>query len=145
VILTIAPVAYSAEAFAPMLAEAEAGQGAFLIRLRDEWLSGAMRFDQVGEILLGAWADGALVGVGGISQDPYAPAPDLGRVRHVYVLRAQRGRGIARKLVAALVDHARGRFAVLRLRTRNPAAARLYESLGFTASAAPEETHRLLL
>jgi GNAT superfamily N-acetyltransferase len=128
-----------------MLAEADEGQGAFLPRLRDEWLSGAMRFDKEGEILLGAWVEGALVGVGGISQDPYASAPDLGRVRHVYVLRAHRGRGIASRLVAALVDHARARFAILRLRTRNPAAARLYERLGFTAYSAPEETHRLLL
>lgn len=141
----IRPIGYSAALFAPMLAEAGADDGAFLLRLRDEWLSGAIRFDKESEILLGAFSDGALVGVGGLSLDPYAPGPGLIRLRHVYVLKAHRRRGIARLLVERLLDHARGRFHLVRLRTRSHGAARLYESLGFIAAARDGETHRLAL
>jgi GNAT superfamily N-acetyltransferase len=139
----IEPIAYSAALFAPMLAEAGAGDGTFLLRLRDEWATGAIRFDKEGEILLGAFSDGALIGVGGLSHDPYGPEAGLVRLRHLYVLEAERGRGVGRKLVARLVDHARAHFSLVRLRTRNPEAARLYEGLGFVASGRANETHRL--
>ena len=139
----LGPIAYAEEAFGPMLAEA--GQGSFLLRLRDEWLSGAVRFDRDGEVLLGARADGVLAGVGGISRDPYSSEAGLGRLRHLYVLGPYRGRGIAGALVAALLAHARGRFAVLRLRTGNEVAARLYERAGFVRSDGESETHRITL
>lgn len=139
----IAPIAYSAAFFAPMLAEAGEGDGTFLLRLRDEWTSGATRFDKEGEILLGAFSAGAFLGVGGLSQDPYEPDAGLVRMRHVYVLKGERGRGVGRLLVARLVDHARAHFSLVRLRTRNPEAARLYESLGFVATDRANETHRL--
>jgi GNAT superfamily N-acetyltransferase len=49
---------------------------------------------------------------------------------------------VGRRLVLAVLQAARGRFDVLRLRTTNPAAARLYESLGFTPSASTDDcTH----
>ena len=139
----VRPVAYEETLFAPMVSEAEFEGAAFLPRLRDEWLSGVLRFDGAGEVLLGAFLDGEFVGVGGISLDPYHPAPGLGRIRHVYVLRRHRRRGVARLLMARLLVHARGRFSHLRLNTQNVQAARLYESLGFAPSARPRETHRL--
>jgi GNAT superfamily N-acetyltransferase len=142
--VTIRPVAYSATLFAPMLDEALAGDGPFLQRLRDEWESGALRFERDGEVLLGAFDGDRLAGVGGLSLDPYAPAPGLARLRHVYVLQTHRGSGLGRALVARLLEQARPHFATVRLRTRNPAAATLYESLGFAAGAREGETHRLV-
>lgn len=136
-------IGYEEGLFAPMLAEAEAGDGPFLLRLRDNWLSGALRFEAPDELLLGAFRGGRLVGVGGISRDPYAPQPGLGRVRHVYVLHACRGQGIARMLMERLLAHAVGRFDRLRLSSRGPEAARLYESLGFAAVAGEKQTHLL--
>jgi GNAT superfamily N-acetyltransferase len=141
----IRPVLYSEELFAELVTEATAGDGRFMSRLRDRWIDGSERFDRPGEILFGAFADGKLVGSGGISHDPYEPEDGLGRVRHVYVLTRYRGHGIARALVQLLIDHAPGHFTVLRLHTSNPVAARLYESFGFKSSARGRETHRLLV
>lgn len=139
----VEPISYSIALFAPMLAEASEGDGTFLLRLRDEWAAGAIRFDQEGEILLGAFSDDVLIGVGGLSHDPYEPEAGLVRLRHLYVLEAERGRGVGRLLVARLVDHARAHSRHVRLRTQNPEAARLYESLGFVATGRANETHRL--
>ncbi len=142
----IRPIAYSERLFAPLLAEAEAGNGAFLLRLRDEWLSRALRFEGEGEVLLGAFDGETLIGVAGISHDPYAPAEGLGRVRHVYVLQAWRGQSVGRLLLQALIDHARGRFDTLRLSARDrPAVMRLYESLGFVPCEGIKQTHRLIV
>lgn len=140
----IAPIAYSVTIFARLIAEAPGEGGPFLLRLRDEWTSGVLRFDGAGELLLGAFVDGVLVGVGGISNDPYAPAPGLGRIRHLYVLKDYRGQGIGSVLVDRLVEQGREHFSVLRLSTEAPEAARLYESYGFLPSSAFKETHRLV-
>lgn len=145
VVPVIAAIAYSEAIFARLITEAPREGGRFLLRLRDEWISGVLRFDGSGELLLGAFVDGVLVGVGGISNDPYAPAPGLGRIRHLYVLKHYRGRGIGRALVDRLLEHGRGHFSTLRLHTEAPEAARLYESCGFVPSSACKETHRLQL
>jgi ribosomal protein S18 acetylase RimI-like enzyme len=39
--------------------------------------------------------------------------------------------GVGQQLVLRVIQAAHGRFDELRLRTNNPAAARLYEALGF--------------
>jgi GNAT superfamily N-acetyltransferase len=142
--VTIRPVAWSAPLFAPMLDEALTGDGPFLQRLRDEWESGALRFERDGEVLLGVFDGDILTGVGGLGLDPHAPAPGLARLRHLYVLQSHRGSGLGRALVARLLEQARPHFATVRLRTRNPAAATLYESFGFVAGASEGETHRLV-
>jgi GNAT superfamily N-acetyltransferase len=136
-------VEFSESLFAPVLAEAPAQGGAFLLRLRDEWADGSLRFDIPGELLLGAFVGSGLVGVGGVSRDPYAPAPGLGRIRHLYVLKSHRGQGIGRALMDRLIKHGRAHFSVLRLSTQAPEAARLYESYGFVRAPAWKQTHRL--
>lgn len=72
-------------------------------------------------------------------------ADGVGRVRHLYVLAAYRRLGAGRQLVEQVLDAARGRFERLRLSTQNPAAARLYERLGFERRAAADHTHLLEL
>jgi GNAT superfamily N-acetyltransferase len=139
--LQVRPIAYSEPLFAPLLADAEQGGGAFMLRLRDEWLSGAQRFDGAGEFLVGAFRGEELAGVGGVSRDPYDQTPGLGRVRHLYVLQRLRGMGVGGALVEAIVARARGHWQILRLRTSNPNAARLYERHGFQPLAGGEETH----
>jgi len=61
------------------------------------------------------------------------------------VLVASRRLGVARALMAETLAAARGRFPTLRLSTSNPAAARLYESLGFRPVTQPHCTHVLRL
>ena len=117
-----------------LLAESEQAGLRLVRRLVDEWASGANRFDRPGERLFGAWVDGQVVGVCGLNVDPYAAEDRVGRVRHLYVLSAFRRRGVGRRLIAEVIEAARGPFGALRLRTANPEAARVYEAIGFRPS-----------
>jgi GNAT superfamily N-acetyltransferase len=135
-----------ADVMAPLVAESEGEGWRFVRRLADEWAAGSNRFDQPGEALLAAWMADRLVGVCGLNADPYAADPAVGRVRRLYVLRAFRGRGVARRLLQAVIQIARGRFRSLRVRTENPAAGRLYCQLGFVPAVGVADcTHMLLL
>jgi ribosomal protein S18 acetylase RimI-like enzyme len=130
---------------AVLVAESEQA-GLHLVRkLVDEWRDGSNAFDRPGEAVFGARVDGRLVGVCGLNVDPYAGDERIGRVRHLYVLNAARRLGVARALMAEIVAAARGRFGTLRLSTSNPAAARLYESLGFRAMTVSHCTHVMAL
>jgi len=124
----------AADRVGDLLSESEQTGLRFVRRLVEEWASGANRFDRPGEALLGARVGGRLVGVCGLNVDPYARDPRVGRVRHLYVLSAYRRSGVGRRLVAGIIEAARGRFDRLRLRTMNPEAARLYERTGFRRS-----------
>lgn len=143
--ITIAPLAALPPDDIEPLLHASRAEGLRLVeRLVDEYASGANRFDRPGEVLLGAYGDGRLVGVGGVNCDPYAYDARTGRLRHLYVLPEQRQRGVGSQLVAALIARAAPRFALLRLRTTSPAAARFYERLGFAVVAGDEyATHAL--
>jgi GNAT superfamily N-acetyltransferase len=120
-----------ADGLGPLVTESEQQGLRFVRKLADEWRTGANRFDRPGEALFAARMDGRVVGVCGLNVDPYAAAPIIGRVRHLYVLLAYRRRGIGGQLIAEVVQAGHGRFDTLRLRTGNPAAAQLYERLGF--------------
>ena len=135
-----------ADCLGAVIAESE-GQGLrFIRRLADEWTRGTNRFDRPGEALFVARILGDVVGVCGLNVDPYAAAPSVGRVRHLYVLLAHRRQGVGRRLVAEVIAVAWRRFHILRLRTENPGAARFYESLGFQRSAgAGDCTHVMQL
>jgi GNAT superfamily N-acetyltransferase len=124
-----------ADCLGALIAESEAHGLRFVRRLADEWAAGTNRFDRPGEALFIARVAGEVVGVCGLTVDPYAAAPGVARVRHLYVRSAYRRHGVGRDLVTAVVQAARGRFTRLRLRTNDPGAARLYERLGFHAVA----------
>jgi GNAT superfamily N-acetyltransferase len=132
------------EGLTALIAESERHGLRFVRRLAEDWTGGADRFDRPGEALFVARIAGEIVGVCGLNVDPYAGAPAVGRVRHLYVLSARRRLGVGRELVTAVVRAARGRFEILRLRTQSPDAARLYERLGFRRTAGvPACTHVL--
>lgn len=120
--------------FDALVADSEQVGFRFVRRLADEWASGVNRFDRPGEALFAAVIGGRVIGVGGLNVDPYAAAPSVGRVRHLYVRSDCRRIGVGRQLVAEVIEAARGRFATLRLRTQNPQAAQLYERMGFRRS-----------
>jgi GNAT superfamily N-acetyltransferase len=130
---------------AELVAESEAAGFRFVRSLVEEWESGQLRFDRPGEALFAAQTEGRVVGVGGLTIDPYGGRPDVGRVRRVYVLAAWRRQGAGRQLVQAAVATARGHFRVLRLRAENVGAGRLYERLGFRPCDEPDCTHALEL
>lgn len=130
-----------ADGLGALIAESEQFGLSFVRRTATDWTSGANRFDRPGEMLLIARADGEIVGVCGLNVDPYAGRDDVGRVRHLYVLTAHRRHGVGRQLVEEIIAAAHGRFDRLRLSTQNPAAAHLYEALGFRRVDAVDCTH----
>jgi GNAT superfamily N-acetyltransferase len=108
----------------------------FLGRLEKEFLSGKARFNANGETLLGAFEGPTIIGVGGLTGDPYCDDPHTGRVRHLYVLPQWRGRGIGASLLAAIELHAVAHFKTLVLRTDTSVGAEFYQSHGYELLAA---------
>ncbi|MBD3240218.1 MAG: GNAT family N-acetyltransferase [Chitinivibrionales bacterium] len=80
-----------------------------------------------------AWvAQGTLLGIGGICEEPYLHIPRYGRVRHVYVLQSARRRGIGSALMRGVLCFARQHYDLVTLRTpKDGSADRFYERLGF--------------
>jgi ribosomal protein S18 acetylase RimI-like enzyme len=116
----------------PALATAARNEGHdFLLRFEAEWSSGVFRFDEPGECLFVAEIGDRLVGLGGICRDPYQHDLSVGRLRHVYVAIGFRSRGIAERLVRSCLACTGSHFRIIRLKTINPVAARLYERIGF--------------
>lgn len=136
----------ASDSFDDLVAESEQAGYRFVRRLAEEWTSGANRFDRPGEALFAALIDGRVIGICGLNVDPYTATEGVGRVRHLYVLSAYRRLGVGRQLVSRVVEAANGRFDKLRLSTQNPAAAQLYERLGFDRRiGATDHTHLLEL
>ena len=117
--------------FADLAADAKAAGSRILDVLEEDWDSGAVRFDGPGEALFGAMSGDALLGVLGVTRDPYMRDPAVMRVRRLYVLRAARGAGLGRQRVDAGAAQARLAGAA-RVRVRAPASAfAFYEHCGF--------------
>lgn len=117
--------------FEELAADAVADGQRLLEVLREDWVDGTLRFDGPGEALFVAMAAGALVGIGGLTRDPYLADDRAARVRRLYVRRASRGHGVGRALVGAIAVAARD-AGWQRLRVRAPAAAfAFYERCGF--------------
>lgn len=115
----------------------------FLTRLIAEWNSGANRFEARGECLMGAYLDKCLIGIGGLSVDPYAR--NTARLRRVYVVASSRGQYVGQTLVDALVEHATQHFRSVRLFTDTPEGDTFYQHYGFKRSDDEHATHTLLI
>jgi len=109
------------------------------------WAAGENRFDRPGELLLTARIEGKLVGIGGLNRDPYAQDPGIGRLRHVYVTKTARRRGVGASLVRRILAHAAPHFSIVRLRTLSPDAAAFYAHLGFQQASEADATHFMRL
>lgn len=116
----------------------------YLGTLADDWRSGAERFTAPGAVLLAAWQNGALAGVGGLTLDPYEPELGALRVRRFYVAPAHRGTGVGRRLAGVLLDRGLGAAPLLTLRAVDARAAAFWESLGFRPDPMPDRTHLLV-
>ncbi|WP_257304716.1 GNAT family N-acetyltransferase [Geothrix campi] len=127
-----------------LVIESEVEGFGFVSRLRDEWYSSRNRFDQPGEAFFTARVQGQLVGVCGLSRDPYSVQAGVGRVRRLYVRKEFRRLGVGQQLVQAVVEVARKHFTLLSLRTDNPIASRFYERQGFHPISRLESCTHLL-
>src|SRR4051812_20927661 len=116
-------------------------------RLVAEWEAGLNRFDAPGEALFVARNGDRLVGLCGLNRDPYAEAGErAGRVRRMYVRADERRTGVGRALLGAVIAHATGAFAELRLRADDAPADAFYRAAGFvrlSEECGPHTTHRL--
>ncbi len=132
------------DAIRPIVAEARADGHEFVDGLIERWTSGENHFSGMGEGLFLAWRDASeaeLCGIAGVGIDPYLNDPQIARLRHVYVMKRYRRLGLAERLVRACLEQARGHFPIIRLRTENPEAARVYERIGFTSVSDPSASH----
>jgi aminoglycoside 6'-N-acetyltransferase len=128
----------------PLRDEATAQGFEFVGRLIDEFQNGRNRFDKPGEALFIVRNGDALAGIGGLNIDHYAGDPNVGRVRHVYVLQSQRRRGAGRALLMAIMSAAIESFAELRLRTNTAEGALFYASLGFAPATDTDSATHLI-
>jgi ribosomal protein S18 acetylase RimI-like enzyme len=127
-----------------LVAESEAEGFGFVRRLRDEWCSTRNRFDLPGEAFFTARLQGQLVGICGLSRDPYSSMAGVGRVRRLYIRKEFRRLGIGQQLVQAVMETAHNHFTLLSLRTDNPIASRFYERQGFQPISGLESCTHLL-
>lgn len=119
------------EVFEDLAADALGDDQRLLDVLREDWHAGTLRFDGWGDALFAAHIGNALVGLCGLTRDPYLPDEVVGRLRRLYVLRAARRLGVGRALVRAVAVQAAGN-GYPRLRVRAPVAAfAFYERCGF--------------
>jgi ribosomal protein S18 acetylase RimI-like enzyme len=83
--------------------------------------------------VFGAFRGDELVGIAGFFVQPGRKHRHKGMLVGMYVRPAARGVGIGRRLVEAVVDHARGRVELIELSviSDNRAARALYANLGF--------------
>lgn len=117
--------------FADLAADAHGSGERMLEVLREDWEAGTIRFDGWGEALFAAHGPNGLVGIGGLTRDPFAGEDVVGRVRRFYIRRAARRAGAGRALLGAIVGQASA-VGYPRLRVRSPASAfAFYEACGF--------------
>jgi GNAT superfamily N-acetyltransferase len=121
--------------------EAESEGFRFVTRLLNDLASGAAQLETESEFFKGIFDRDSLVALGGITPDPYIDDHQVGRVRHVFVTRAYRGRGVGRLLMRSIEAQASGRYRRLRLRTDSAAAAAFYERLGYARVTQESATH----
>ncbi|MDN3448996.1 GNAT family N-acetyltransferase [Planococcus sp. APC 3906] len=130
-----------------LVEESEAEGYRFLRRLVDQYEDGTNTFNKEGEILYGAWDQhGHLVAIGGINRDPYSDKHGVGRLRRFYISPGARRQGIGTKLLKKIVDHARGHFKEIVVRTDSANADAFYRANGFSGDLGlPDATHGLTL
>ena len=83
--------------------------------------------------IFGAFLDGRLAGIAGFSVQEGSKQAHKGLLWAMYVRDVARGSGLGKILVAAVLEHARGRVEMVQLTvvSENVAAHRLYSAMGF--------------
>jgi ribosomal protein S18 acetylase RimI-like enzyme len=97
--------------------------------------------------VFGAFDGPTLVGCAGLAREPGLRKAHKAFVWGLYVAPSARGRGVARRLMAAAIDLARATPGIAKITLSsdagNPAAIALYESLGFTVFARERDAMRV--
>lgn len=110
-----------------------------LRKLKEEWESGANRFDRPGEALVAAMDGPVLAGLGAIRQD--ANIPDALRMSRFYVYPPYRRRGVGRTIAEFLLHRPEVEGKTITLNAPHAEAARFWEALGFVRDSHDGHTH----
>lgn len=116
----------------PALQDEAAAEGyRFVEGILEEWDAGRYATDDERNTLLAVYREGVLAAIGAVTPDPYDPAPDLLRVRHVYVRPANRREGVGRVLAGALIQQGLALAPRLSLNAADAGASAFWEAMGF--------------
>jgi GNAT superfamily N-acetyltransferase len=132
------------EDFPVLRAAADAEGHRHMARLEADFASGAQRFDGEGEALLAAYLEGALVAIGGVTQEPANPSGSAMRMRRLYVLPPARRRGVATSIANALLSEALNHTRLVTVHAGDPGAARFWEALGYAPVEGRPWSHQFL-
>lgn len=129
--------------FERLQAEAAADGHRHIEQLDQDWNSGTQRFAGDGEALLTAYQGGELVGLGAISREPSKITEPTIRLRRLFVSPGARRNGVARTIVAALVQEGFDNAALLTAHAGDATAIGFWEAQGFQPVAGQAWSHEL--
>jgi RimJ/RimL family protein N-acetyltransferase len=106
-------------------------------KLTDNEIRSRLALDMAERFVIGAFADGELVGTAGFVREPGLKERHKGRVWGVYLRASHRGAGVGRQMMAVLLERARRIEGLeqinISVATTQTAATALYRSLGFVS------------
>lgn len=116
----------------PALQDEAAAEGyRFVEGILEEWDAGRYGGEDERNTLLAVYREGVLAAIGAVAPDPYDPAPDLLRIRHVYVRPGNRREGVGRVLASALIQQGLALAPRLSLNAADAGASAFWEAMGF--------------
>lgn len=130
--------------FSVLQTEAAAEGYRFVEGILEEWEAGRYEGTDERNTLLAIYREGILAAVGAVTPDPYDPAPDLLRIRHVYVRPGNRRGGVGRSLASALIQQGFALAPRLSLNAADGAASAFWEAMGFRPDAGGTRRTHLL-
>lgn len=128
-----------------LVQESESEGYRFLTRLVGDYEDGTNTFNKPGEALFSIRNQaGDVVAIGGVNQSPFSEDVQAARLQRFYVLDDARRKGVGSRLLKEIVDHSRGTFNELSVRTESSKADAFYRSNGFELDDSATETTHLM-
>ncbi|MEI2316726.1 GNAT family N-acetyltransferase [Bacillus paramobilis] len=103
----------------------------FLIKLISEYENKINTFNKTGECLYGIFHEEKLIGIGGLTEDPYIINNKIGRLRRFYIAKKYRRKGLGRLLLVRIISDAKKYFNIVVLNTDTVQNDKFYTSIGF--------------
>lgn len=129
----------------PALQDEAAAEGyRFVDGIMEEWNAGRYAGADDRNTLFALYREGVLAAIGAVTPDPYDPAPDLLRIRHVYVRPGNRREGVGRVLAGALIQQGLALAPRLSLNAADAGAAAFWEAMGFQPDSGGTRRSHLL-
>lgn len=125
-------------------AEAAAEGYRFVEGILEEWDAGRYATGDERNTLLAVYREGLLAAIGAVTPDPYDLAPDLLRIRHVYVRPGNRREGVGRVLAGALIQQGLALAPRLSLNAADASASAFWEAMGFRPDSGGTRRSHLL-